>query len=214
MSAASVASAARKSRWNRPKVLKQRLLTALVLIPLFVWGVLALPTLYFSALLAVVVIIAANEWGRLVRLPSTARRVFVAAVAATLLIITLAAPVPPLAHGLAIAAVLWWLVALRWLRRYEAGAPVPHGRWSAALIGALSLNFPLAGLPVFMVLCAAVVVISVVGDLGESLFKREAGVKDSGHFLPGHGGALDRFDSLTAAAPVFYLGVGLIGRLT
>jgi len=273
-------------------VLKQRLLTALVLIPLFVWGVLALPTLYFSALLAVVVIIAANEWGRLVRLPSTARRVFVAAVAATLLIITLAAPVPPLAHGLAIAAVLWWLVALRWLRRYEAGEPVPHGRWSgaligllvlvppwlalselhrdpatgpayvlllfvliwvadsgayfsgrrygrrklaprvspgktregviggmaaaliAALIGALILNFPLAVLPVFMVLCAAVVVISVVGDLVESLFKREAGVKDSGHFLPGHGGALDRIDSLTAAAPVFYLGVGLIGRLT
>ena len=129
---------------------------------------------------------------------------------------------------LAAAALVWLADSLAYFvgrtfgRRRLAPAISPAKTWAgvtgalaAAPIVVLGLGLlkPALDLPLLPMLglCLLTVVVSIVGDLLESLLKRAAGVKDSGSLLPGHGGVLDRIDSLTAAFPMFYLGVSFLG---
>ncbi len=129
---------------------------------------------------------------------------------------------------LALAALVWladslaYFGGMRWGRRRLAPRISPGKTWEgvataafAAPLVAIVLAFELGAGSVHMVaalsaLGIATIASSIVGDLFESLLKRRAGVKDSGTLLPGHGGVMDRIDSLTAAAPLFYLGVTLL----
>lgn len=290
-------------------MLKLRVLTALVLVPLVVWGVIVLPELWYAVALAGVLAIGAWEWARLAGFGRTWLRaayvVFIAAcMALTAVSISEADWVLPVLLSL---VLLWWVIALTLVLGYEAPTPAPPGGsteardarhsvglMSRAAIGIVVLVAPwmalvalgsisipdtprlgrylvlfllvlmwvadsgayfagrrwgrhklaprvspgktwegvwgafagtvllavLAGfafdvtpryLVLFVALCLVTVAFSVLGDLVESLFKRQAGLKDSSHLLPGHGGLLDRIDSLTAAAPVFMLGLLALG---
>jgi len=265
--------------------LKRRLVTALVLVPLVVAGVLLLPNPLFALMLALFVAAAAWEWTALGGLVSRVHRgLFVAAVCLSLPGAFVLPAVPLLALGL-----VWWLVALGWLVAYTRDATVlanaaaakalagilvlvpawkalvathavhdgpfhvlfllvlvwvadsgayfagrrfgvtklapkisPGKTWAGvcgallasalcAALGGWLLEAREARLALFVVLCLVVVGFSIVGDLFESMLKRQAGIKDSGTLLPGHGGVLDRIDSLVAASPVFLAGLLLLG---
>jgi phosphatidate cytidylyltransferase len=279
-------------------VLKQRLLTIAVLLPLFVWAVLALPTRHFSLLLAFIVLIGAHEWAALMRFPRRWRPVFLLAVAAAMPLGLWMVSIPELRYTLLVAAGAWWIYSLAMILRFQNDETAPawllggagshplqralvglivlvpswiavtlmhatpfiggglvlafmllvwgadsgayvagrtfgrdklasrvspgktwQGVWGALIAGALVAvgtaiwldRTEILALGGLMVLGLATVLISIVGDLFESLVKRTAGVKDSGRILPGHGGVLDRIDSVTAAAPVFALGLAAQG---
>ena len=92
----------------------------------------------------------------------------------------------------------------------------PKKTWEGAagnLIGALLVALLFSywiqtDLTVMLIVAALANIAGQVGDLFESAYKRSAGVKDSGSILPGHGGMLDRIDSLIFAAPVVWCYVG------
>ena len=267
-----------------------RLITALLLAPLVVWGVLTLPLVGFALLAAIVVLLAAWEWARLAgyntHLPRFGYTLLIALLLYLLYpaLITPPALLLPLLMGVAIG---WWLLALlavvrypaatagwqRWpLARGIAGAVVLLTTWGSLLLlqqqpqgphylvllllliwgadsgayfaghrwgrrklaprvspgktwegvfgalltstlialAALQLLKPAGSGLLFILLCIITVAASILGDLTESMFKRLTQIKDSGGLLPGHGGVLDRIDSLTAAAPIFLLGLTLL----
>jgi len=273
-------------------MLWQRLLTALVLVPLVVAGILYLDTGSLAVVLGVVVLLGAYEMARLANLQNVvAQGGFILVVAVTLwlawrylhpayldylqwimaiwwILMTVALVIRrselPRVHGSRPAILMlgglvlvtaWtsivdlhatgergplmmlFLFVLIWVAdsgAYFAGRAFgrrklspfvsPGKTWAgaggAAAGAVLSALFLVAGaaagdasLPGLIGLSILVTAVSIGGDLWESRLKREAGVKDSGNLLPGHGGILDRVDSLLAAAPVFALGAGLAGLL-
>jgi len=275
---------------------RTRLLAALVMAPVAIAAILLLPTEWMVALAAVVFLAGLWEWFDLAGIEdSLARTVLLVANLGLMVAIVWGSRASTgfsmaLLQVATIVGVIWWLVALAWLGRYEfarrdagyaralklaAGALAvipawcalawihasePNGhRWLLAalmtvwaadtgayfvgrkfgkhklaprvspnktiegLIGGVvagvvvAMAFALlagatpAQLPIVALVALVAVLFSVIGDLFESLLKRHANVKDSGHLIPGHGGILDRIDGVIAALPVFALGKGVLG---
>lgn len=136
----------------------------------------------------------------------------------------------PLAHRwLLVALALVWAAdtgayfsGRRWGRRKLAPAISPNKTVEGALGGVIAgvlaaLAFGalagagLATWPALALVALVAAVASIVGDLVESLLKRQAGVKDSGDLIPGHGGVLDRIDGVLAALPAFAIGKEVLG---
>lgn len=278
-------------------MLKQRLITAIVMMAVFLVALVYLPTPLFAAFMATVVLIGAWEWANLAGLSALWQRlVYVVAMALVLAfgavylrVSELEAPVgEPTVQAFKILltiACTWWALALLWVQTYPQSALLWRSRTVRALMGFLVLTPAWVGLVylraqdngiglilllIVTVICSdtggyfagrrwgktklapavspgktwegvaggvaanivlsllvwsiwggslalllAIVIptalVSILGDLQESMLKRHRGIKDSSALLPGHGGLLDRVDSLTAAAPVFALAVLVSG---
>lgn len=276
---------------------RTRVLAALVMAPVAIAAILLLPTPWMMVLAAALFLAGLWEWFDLAEIEDTlSRTVLLVAHLAMMVAIVWASrsstgPTLVLFQLASLIGVIWWLLALMWLGRYQfasdhdtharmfklaAGAlsvipawcalawihaSEPNGHrwlltalavvWAAdtgayfagrkfgkhklaprvspnktieGLVGGVvagtsvgvAAAFWLAGataaqLPAVALVAVAAVLFSVVGDLFESLLKRHAGVKDSGHLIPGHGGILDRLDGVLAALPVFALGKAVLG---
>jgi len=123
-----------------------------------------------------------------------------------------------------VMCVIWgadtgaYFAGRRWGRRKLAPAVSP-GKSIAGLVGGIvvtllfsmmvltALDLAAVDKSYYLLLILVTVLFSVVGDLFESMLKRNVGIKDSSQLLPGHGGVLDRIDSLTAAVPIFSAGL-------
>jgi phosphatidate cytidylyltransferase len=268
-------------------MLKQRILTALVLAAIFIPALFLLPHAGFTALIGLLVFLLAYEWAGLAPLHGVSRWAYAigltalglplvlgdpfqgwvlgAAVALWLLLalrLVLGARVPAWLHGrsakLVLAPlVLWatwfalesihslqdgglWVLATfmvvwvadtaayfsgRAFGRHKLAPTISPGKTVEGVAGAVVATLlaawaahafePFSSLPMlpWLLLVFAITLISVVGDLHESQLKREAGVKDSGWILPGHGGMFDRLDSLLAAAPFMAFGLWQMGLM-
>lgn len=114
-----------------------------------------------------------------------------------------------------------YLIGSRWGRHRFLPSISPSKSWEGAVAGLvvpavvvgllLPRVLPLLGLPAAFVISTLVSLAAIVGDLVESQLKRELGVKDSGRLIPGHGGILDRVDSLLFVAAVMYPLLALTG---
>ncbi len=176
-----------------------------------------------AAWLALAVILLRHRARDLVRWPAAARLLSGACVLvpAWLAVSTLQRVEPQAA--LMLFLLIWagdtgaYFVGRQWGRRRLAPAISP-GKTLEGVLGGAAASVPVAAVfalwwgftgPAWLGLTAwslCVVLLSVSGDLFESNWKRLASVKDSSGLLPGHGGLLDRIDSMTAAAPFFALG--------
>ena len=114
-----------------------------------------------------------------------------------------------------------YMAGMRWGRRKLIPQISPGKTWvglwggvigavAVGLIGATWVGVKPVQLPLMAILALATVTASVVGDLFESLMKRHSGFKDSGTLIPGHGGVLDRIDSMLAALPVLWVVKGCL----
>jgi phosphatidate cytidylyltransferase len=202
-----------------------RFLSAIVMV-ILVLAAIRMGFPYFEALIAIVGLIAIIEWYNLIlsNRPKILNAVFMVLgilyiVLPCLILIWLRNSSP---YGMYF--VLWFLVVV-WstdVGAYFFGKSIgglklapkisPNKTWAGffgglccAIIATLMFDFfspPLFGVGTFLLACVGISIVGQVGDLFESWCKRRLGVKDSSKIIPGHGGILDRVDSILLSAPV------------